>query len=115
MESGMKSKKKSKSDSLVVKKMHSKRVYTRIRKIIEDARGNIARVVNTEMVIAYWQIGKAIIDEEQQGKSRADYGKKLLVGLARRLSDDFGKGFDSSNLWNMRRFYQTYPILDALR
>ena len=111
----MKSKKKSKSDSLVVKNMPSQGVYGRIRKIIEDARGNIVRAVNMEMVIAYWQIGKEIVVEEQLGKSRAVYGKKLLEGLAERLSDDFGKGFDSSNLWNMRKFYQTYPILDALR
>ncbi|MBA3065086.1 DUF1016 family protein [bacterium] len=95
--------------------MPSQGVYGRIRKIIEDARGNIVRAVNMEMVIAYWQIGKEIVVEEQLGKSRAVYGKKLLEGLAERLSDDFGKGFDSSNLWNMRKFYQTYPILDALR
>ncbi|PIV18062.1 MAG: DUF1016 domain-containing protein [Elusimicrobia bacterium CG_4_10_14_3_um_filter_49_12_50_7] len=95
--------------------MPSQGVYVRIRKIIEDARGNIARAVNTEMVIAYWKIGKEIVDDEQQGKSRADYGRKLLEGIAKRLTDDFGKGFDSSNLWNMRKFYQTYPILDALR
>jgi len=111
----MKSKKKSKTNSLVLKKMPSQGVYVRIRKIIEDARGNIARAVNTEMVIAYWKIGKEIVDDEQQGKSRADYGRKLLEGIAKRLTDDFGKGFDSSNLWNMRKFYQTYPILDALR
>jgi len=111
----MKAKKKSKTNSLVLKKMPSQGVYVRIRKIIEDARGNIARAVNTEMVIAYWKIGKEIVDDEQQGKSRADYGRKLLEGIAKRLTDDFGKGFDSSNLWNMRKFYQTYPILDALR
>jgi len=111
----MESKKKSKTNSLVLKKMPSQGVYVRIRKIIEDARGNIARAVNTEMVIAYWKIGKEIVDDEQQGKSRADYGRKLLEGIAKRLTDDFGKGFDSSNLWNMRKFYQTYPILDALR
>lgn len=98
-----------------MKSLEYKGVYDRIRKIIEAARGNIARAVNTEMVMAYWQIGKEIVEEEQRGKSRADYGKRLLEGLAKRLSDDFGKGFDDSNLWNMRRFYQVYPILDALR
>lgn len=90
-------------------------MYDRIRKIIEDARGNIARAVNTEMVAAYWQIGKVIVEEEQRGKIRAEYGQKLLEGLTKRLSADFGKGFDDSNLWNMRKFYQTYPILDAVR
>ena len=83
--------------------------------IVEDARTKIVRTVNTEMVIAYWHIGKEIVKEEQKGKARAGYGQRLLEVLARRLSDDFGKGFDDSNLWNMRKFYQTYPILDSVR
>ena len=65
--------------------------------------------------MAYWQIGREIVEEEQGGKHRADYGKNLLDGLAKRLSVDFGKGFDDSNLWNMRKFYQEYPIFDAVR
>ena len=95
--------------------MKASKVYDRIRKIIDGARSNIARAVNREMVVAYWQIGKEIVEEEQRGSSRADYGAKLLEGLAKRLSEDFGNGFDDSNLWNMRKFYQTYPILDAVR
>lgn len=79
-------------------------VYSRICSILENARGNVARVINSEMVVAYWHIGREIVEEEQRGKSRADYGKKLLEGLAGRLSDGFGKGFDVSNLWNMRQF-----------
>ena len=98
-----------------MKDLIPKEVYERIRKIIESARGNIARAVNTEMVMAYWHIGKEIVEEEQLGRSRAGYGEKLLASLAQRLSKDFGKGFDDSNLWNMRKFYQTYPILDAVR
>ena len=92
-----------------------KDVYARIREIIENARGNIARAVNTQMVAACWQIGREIVEEEQKGRSRAAYGKRLLESISGRLSDEFGKGFDASNLWNMRQFYQTYPILDALR
>ena len=107
--------KKAKSGSSSKTNKESRGMYSRIRKIIENARRNIERAVNTEIVIAYWQIGKEIVEEEQWGKSRADYGKKLLEGLAKRLSDDFGKGFDDSNLWNMRKFYLTYPILDAVR
>lgn len=89
-------------------------VYARICSILENARANVARVINSEMVVAYWHIGREIVEEEQRGKARADYGKKLLEGLAGRLSDGFGKGFDVSNLWNMRQFYQTYPILDTV-
>jgi len=89
--------------------------YGRIRAIIENARGNIARAVNSEMVTAYWYIGKEIVEEEQRGKKRAEYGKKLIETLSQKLSDDFGKGFDATNVWNMRKFYQIYPILDAVR
>ena len=60
-------------------------IYDRIRKIIEIARGNIVHAVNAEMVIAYWHIGKEIIDEEQRGKSRADYGEHLLNKLSEKL------------------------------
>lgn len=67
------------------------------------------------MLAAYWHIGKIIVEEEQKGKSRADYGRKVLENLAEKLTSDFGKGFDDSNLWNMRKFYLTYPILDAVR
>src|SRR5271170_6741595 len=77
-------------------------IYERIRKIIENARGNVARAINSEIVVAYWHIGREIIEEEQKGRSRAGYGKRLLEGLANRLSKEFGKGFDDSNLWNMR-------------
>ena len=97
------------------RKLISRDMYMRIRAIIENSRGNIARAVNSEMVIAYWNIGREIIEEEQKGRNRAGYGQKLLETLAVRLASDYGKGFDASNLWNMRRFYQVYPILDALR
>ena len=96
------------------KKSISRDMYMRIREIIENSRGNIARAVNSEMVIAYWNIGREIIEEEQKGRNRAGYGQKPLETLAVRLALDYGKGFDAGNLWNMRRFYQVYPILDAL-
>lgn len=90
-------------------------IYDRIRKIIEIARGNIAHAVNVQIVAAYWQIGKEIVEEEQRGKPRADYGESVLKKLSEKLTAEFGKGFDASNLWNMRQFYRTYPILDAVR
>ena len=107
--------KKIKTANLTGRKSITRNIYARIREIIENSRGNIARAVNNEMVIAYWNIGREIIEEEQKGRNRAGYGKKLLETLAVRLTLDYGKGFDASNLWNMRRFYQVYPILDALR
>ena len=90
-------------------------VYERIRKIIENSRDRISQIVNAEMVLAYWNIGREILEEEQKGKARAEYGQRLLERLSCKLISDFGRGFDVSNLWNMRKFYQTYPILDAVR
>jgi len=89
--------------------------YDRIRTIIEQARNNMVRVVNTEMVLAYWHIGREIVEEEQKGKKRAEYGKRLIGTLSVKLSGDFGKGFDERNLFYMRRFYLSYPKLNALR
>src|SRR5262245_39309159 len=71
--------------------------------------------VNRAMVVAYWEVGRVIVEEEQQGKQRADYGAHLLEGLAQRLQGEFGKGFDRTNLHRMRAFYLAYPIRDAVR
>lgn len=90
-------------------------IYRRIYRIIETARHNIARSVNFEMVKAYWLIGKEIVDEEQKGNKRADYGIALLGNLSRQLTRAFGRGFDESNLRNIRHFYLTYQIRDAVR
>ncbi len=64
------------------------------------------------MVYTYFEIGKIIVDEEQKGKTRAEYGKKILKGLSERLSKEFGRGFSVDNLENMRRFYLTYSITE---
>ena len=98
-----------------IKKLLASDVYLRVKKIIEDARSNIARAVNTQMVLAYWQIGREIVEEEQKGKARADYGKGILKKLSIKLRIDFGKGFDESNLRNIRSFYIMYTKCDALR
>ncbi len=99
---------------LVRNTAQSERIYNRIRKIIENARGNIARAINTEMVVAYWYVGREIVEEEQRGKSRAGYGETILKNLSEKLTADFGKGFDESNLRNIRQFYLTYPKCDTL-
>lgn len=100
---------------LVSDTAQSERIYDRIRKIIEHARGSIARAINTEMVVAYWHIGMEIVEEGQRGKSRAGYGEAILKNLSEKLTADFGKGFDESNLRNIRQFYLTYPKCDTLR
>jgi hypothetical protein len=74
-----------------------------------------AQAVNAAMVAAYWEIGRTIIEEEQRGSKRAEYGTSLLLKLSDRLTAEFGKGFDRSNLQQMRGFFLAYPICDALR
>lgn len=82
---------------------------------IEAARGKVRQVANSTMVQSYWQIGRLIVEHEQAGESRAAYGKQQLLAVSQQLTKRLGKGFDVTNLRNMRRFYQTFPIRDALR
>jgi predicted nuclease of restriction endonuclease-like (RecB) superfamily len=67
------------------------------------------------MITAYWEIGKIIVEKEQEGREKAKYGKGLLKNLSERLVKEFGKGFEYTNLTRMRNFYLTYPNIDALR
>ena len=83
--------------------------------LIREARRNVLRAVDTAQVHTCWQIGRHIVEFEQNGARRAAYGKQLLVTLAKTLTAEFGKGFDSSNLRYMRLFYQAFPKCDALR
>jgi predicted nuclease of restriction endonuclease-like (RecB) superfamily len=89
--------------------------YRRIKAILTDARGRAWQAVNSVMVAAYWEVGRVIVEVEQGGQERADYGARLVRDLSPRLKSDFGKGFDRSNLWHMRAFYLAYPKVDALR
>ncbi|MYL24478.1 DUF1016 family protein [Halomonas alkaliantarctica] len=86
-----------------------------IRSLIATARRQVVRAVNSSMVQTYWQIGRLIVEDEQQGDTRAAYGKQQLQRLSRELTEEFGKGFDVTNLRNMRRFYEAFPKRDALR
>jgi predicted nuclease of restriction endonuclease-like (RecB) superfamily len=88
---------------------------SRIREILETSRDQALTAVNTAMVRAYWLIGREITEEELRGADRAGYGTRLLNLLSERLSLEFGKGFDRSNLTNMRGFYLAFPNVDALR
>lgn len=81
-----------------------------IKSVIIDARNNVARQVNSELLGAYWNIGRIICEYEQSAPDRADYGKRTLKELAHTLTQEFGRGFSVSNLQFMRRFYQSYQI-----
>ena len=89
-------------------------LYERIHAILAAARTNVVRTVNTEMVRAYWLIGREIVEEEQAGQTRAAYGGDVVTQISSRLKSAFGKGFTTTNIKYMRLFYLAYPqLLDA--
>ncbi len=84
-------------------------IFEDARKIVERARREAYAAINQTMVNAYWQLGKRIVEEEQRGKNRAEYGKQLLKQLSQSLTEEFGKGFSVQNLYGFRQFYLTFP------
>jgi predicted nuclease of restriction endonuclease-like (RecB) superfamily len=93
-------------------------LYAEIKSILDDARKSAYRAVNFAMVLAYWEIGKRIVEEEQKGNKRAGYGEALLKELSEKLTAEFGKGFSVAGLKNYRQFYLAFsqhPKRSALR
>ena len=90
-------------------------LFLSVKEIINQSRERVFRVANSTLLLTYWQIGQLIVEDEQQGKERAEYGKFVLKNLSKKLTFEFGKGFDESNLRNMRSFFQAFPIRDAVR
>ena len=86
-----------------------------LRSLLKQSRQQLQQNINTTMVYTYWQIGRLIVEQEQQGSERAAYGKQVLKQLSTVLTAEFGKGFDARNLRNMRSFYQTFPNWNAVR
>lgn len=89
-------------------------IYSLIRKTLVKAREDSYSYVNFQMVNAYWHIGRIIVEEEQKGADRADYGKYLIKELSSMLNKEFGEGFNESNLRYMRQFYSTFRNRHAL-
>ena len=81
-----------------------------IKEIMETAKRRVARDVNNVMIEAYWQLGKSIVEHEQDGELKAQYGKRVLAELFKRLTNELGWGYSMSNLCNMRDFYNVYLI-----
>ena len=88
------------------------RLVNDVRTIIDDGRKLAYGAVNSAMIETYWKIGQRIVEEEQQGKERADYGKNLIDALARQLSHDYGKGFSARYLRSFRKFYLIMPSIE---
>jgi len=85
-------------------------IVQEIRAVLDTARSNVARQVNSELLNTYWNIGRIICEHEQSNRARADYGKQTMKALSKTLTAEFGKGFSVSNIQFMRRFYLTYQI-----
>lgn len=83
-------------------------IISEVKEILQSARKNVAQQVNTELLTTYWNIGRIIVEHEQQSKERAEYGRQTLQELSRVLTKEFGKGFSRANIYNMRLFYLTY-------
>jgi len=94
----------------MTKQVVTSKFYNGIRRILRKARESAYRAVNSAMVEAYWLIGRQIVEEEQGGKERADYGAKIIQGLAKKLTHEFGKGFTKTNLKYFRQFYLSFSV-----
>ena len=90
-------------------------LYSKISEVIKNARQGVRKTVNTAMVNTFWTIGQIIVENEQSGDQRAEYGKKVLNDISKRLTKEFGKGYNVTNLRYMRLFYQLFPIHHAVR
>lgn len=94
---------------------HYKDIYTEIKETLQQARNQAYSAVNLAMVQAYWQIGRIIVEHEQNGSLRADYGKNVLQDISEKLQQEFGNGFSVRNLQQMKKFYAMFPNTNALR
>jgi predicted nuclease of restriction endonuclease-like (RecB) superfamily len=86
-----------------------------IKQILAQARQKSYQAVNSAMVEAYWLIGKRIVEEEQNGKERADYGKEIIKNISEEMTREFGKGFSKRTIWEIRQFYTTFPDFSIVR
>ncbi|MGQ7947001.1 PDDEXK nuclease domain-containing protein [Flavobacterium sp. WC2509] len=94
--------------------LQNKALFSQVVEMLQNARQHVLRTVNSTMVYTYFEIGRMIVEEEQNGKDRAEYGKQLLKGLSEQLTNEFGKGYSLRNLEQIRKFYLTYSISSTL-
>ena len=92
----------------------SNSLYTQVSEFIQEARKQVVSQVNTALLATYWNVGRLIVEDEQNSEHRAEYGKQVLKELSKRLTEAFGKGFSRANLQWMRLLYIKYPICQTL-
>jgi hypothetical protein len=93
---------------------HYNNLLDRIANILVEARTKVVREINKAQVLAYWEIGREIVEFEQKGRARGEYGEYLIERLSKDMAPKFGKGVSPTNLKMMRLFYQTFPIRQTL-
>lgn len=93
--------------------LNNEALVNEIASIITNARNNVAKQVNNELLNAYWNIGRVIVEDELKN-NRGEYGKKQWLAISKNLTNKFGKGFSQSNLYNMKMFYTKYPIFQSV-
>lgn len=93
--------------------MYSVDLVDEIGNLITNARKNVVKKVNNELLEIYWNIGRVIVEDELKNE-RGEYGKKQLISLSKTLTKRFGKGFSRANLYNMKMFYTKYPIIQSV-
>ncbi len=96
------------------KVVNTNKMIAEIKDVILNSRQKVAYEVNNAMLIAYWNVGKIIVENEQRGNIKAEYGKQIIKELSRELRKVLGSGFSVSNLFNMRKFYITYPKIQTV-
>ena len=96
------------------KSIQNKELLQQVVDLLQQARQQVLRTVNSTMVYTYFEIGRIIVEEEQNGKERAEYGKQLLKGLSADLTLEFGKGFSVDNLQNIRKLFLAYSNYGAV-
>ena len=91
-------------------KIDNQNLYKKVIELLNQARQSIVQTINNTMAMTYFEIGKMIVEEEQHGKEKSEYGKQVLKELSEKLVNEFGKGFSETNLKQMRQFYINYSI-----
>ena len=90
--------------------INTENLYKNILNLLQNSKEQVLRTVNSTMVKTYFEIGRLIVEDEQKGFERAEYGKETLKNLSARLTKELGKGFSQRNLEQMRQFYLVYSI-----
>lgn len=102
------------NDNIIPENIQNTNLFQQVIDLLQNAREQVLRTVNSTMTCTYFEIGRMIVEEEQNGKERAEYGKQILKGLSGQLTKEFGKGFSVDNLQNMRRLYLIYSNYETL-